>query len=160
MASVGYNIVDGYDKWHNLTPTEAVTGRPGEWVDFADGRLRLQSLTEVEDLTDGTGQPVDLPASVRVWRAVIEIDAPVDASLEACDIELQDVRGDTYAADPDELADADIEPFYGCLRPFDGPETGPFTVTATFITPRVAVKGIRVTVGTELPRYAWLTPPA
>jgi len=32
-------------------------------------------------------------------------------------------------------------------------------VTATFLTPAVPVTGIRVTVASELPRYAWLTPP-
>jgi hypothetical protein len=160
VAAVGYNIVDGYDKWHNQRPTEAVSGPPGEWVEYAAGRLRLRSLAEVDGLTDVAGRPIDLPSTVRVWQAVIEIDAPDDAPLEVCEIRLQDAAGDTYAADPAELAAADVESFYGCLRPFDAPPTGPFTVTATFLTPVVEVSGIRVTVTTELPRYAWLTPPA
>ena len=159
MGAVGYNIVDGYEKWAKLTPTQAVSGQPGAWVDFADARLRLRSLEEVDGLTDWTGRPLDLPPTVRVWQAVIEIDAPSGARIEACDVVLQDVTGDTYEADPDELDDADIEPFYGCLRPSSGPATGPYTVTPSFITPAVEVVGVRVTLGTELPRYAWLTPP-
>jgi hypothetical protein len=159
VGSVGYNIVDGYDKWQNQTPREAVTASPGEWVEFGGGRLRLRSLEEVDVPTDYLGRPIDLPSAVRVWQAVLDIDAPEDASLEACEVRLQDAAGDTYTANPAELSDADIESFYGCLRPFDAPETGPFTVTATFLTPAVPVTGIRVTVASELPRYAWLTPP-
>jgi hypothetical protein len=159
VAAVGYNIVDGYDKWHNQRPGEAVSAPAGEWVEYADGRLRLQSLEEVDGLTDHAGRPVELPSAVRVWQAVIDIDAPAEAPLEVCEIRLQDTAGDTYSPNPAELADADIESFYGCLRPFDAPETGPYTVTATFLTPVVEVSGIRVTVGTELPRYVWLTAP-
>lgn len=159
MASVGPYIIDGYDKWHNLMPTEPVRGVNGQWVEYADGRLRLQSLTELEDLTNRSGRPLALPPTVHVWQAVIEIDAPAETSLGGCDITLRDVAGDTYSADPAELDDADIEPYYGCLRPLDGPETGPFTVTATFVAPTTLVTGVRVILSTELPRYAWLTPP-
>jgi hypothetical protein len=159
VGAVGYNIVDGYDKWYKLTPSEAVSAPSGEWVAYADGRLRLRSLTQVDELTDWAGRPIDLPSTVRVWQAVIEVDAPDDARLRACDVLLQDATGDTYQADPAELANADIEPFYRCLRPTDGPETGPYTITATFITPEVPVSGVRVTLGSEFPRYAWLTLP-
>lgn len=159
VASVGYDIVDGYERWRKFTATEAVSSGPGEWVAYSDGRLRLRSLTEVDSLTDRQGRPVDIPSGVQVWQAVIEIDAPAGTRLRACDdILLEDAAGRTYTADPAELDAADLE-YYDCFPLIDVPEGETYTVTATFVTPGGPVSGVRVVVVSELPRYAWLTPP-
>jgi hypothetical protein len=158
-AAVGHDIIDGYDKWHKLLPTESVTGPSGQWVSFGGGRLRLQSVNEIHDLKDYEGKPFPLPSNVDVWQATIEIDAPDDAALLGCQIALQDSAGDTYGENPEELSGADINDF-GCTRPTGAPTTGTYTVVASFVTPATDVSGVRVTVPTELPRYAWLTAPA
>ena len=153
--TIGPDIPDWRTMWKGTDPTEPVTAASGQWLDFGGGRLRLRTLRPVRALTTYDGHPFTLPATLQVWQATIEVDVPNDdVPLGSCEILLADSRGRTYDANPSELRGADLDP-PSCLRPYEGPKTGPFTTVATFVTPGAPPEGVRVTVVSEAPRYAW-----
>ncbi|GAA1736983.1 hypothetical protein [Luedemannella helvata] len=158
VATIAPDLGDAYDRWFPTGPTERVSGANGQWVSFGGGRLRLVSLQRAVALRTHSGRPVTLPATVQVWQATLEIDAGRDAPLEGCTLFLEDARGRTFSANPNELSDVDVDRVYGCSRPYGGPESGPFTIVAAFVASS-APSAVRVTLASELPRYAWLTAP-
>jgi hypothetical protein len=145
-------------RWGGHEPTQPVAGAHGQWVTYAGGKVRLTKLAEAT-LTDYGGKPFTLPDDVQIWQATLEFDVVGDdADLNGCNIILEDERGRTYDSNPPDLSGADID-YASCLRPTLGPKDKPFSTVATFVTGGTQARGVRIIVGTETPRYAWLTPP-
>ncbi|MFC7484922.1 hypothetical protein ACFQX7_39555 [Luedemannella flava] len=157
VTALGPELPELYRKWHNTKPNERVHVAGGQWASFGGGRIRLISLKRAPALTTYEGRPYTPPVTMQIWQATVEVDVTEDADLEGCDFSVADARGRVFSASPQELNGVDVDRA-SCLRLFDAPKTGPFTVVATFATSALP-QGLRVTVGTELPRYLWLTAP-
>jgi hypothetical protein len=147
---------DGYARYRASRPREPVTASRGGWVTFAGARMRLVELVPAGDLADFGGRPVPLPEGTRAWRARIAFEAPRTAPVAGCRLTLEDTAGRTFEAGPAELQGARI-PFAGCApEPADGASPA-FETVAHFLLPTAArPAAVRVTVATQLPRYARL----
>jgi hypothetical protein len=151
-------VHDAYDQFWNTAPRTPVTGAAGGWVTFDGADLRLVGLAPDTDPTDELGTPFPVPSGVTIWRASISFRNAGPTSLLGCDLRLVDPTGTTYEANPDELTDLGVD-FATCSPDSTGKPPATWTTVVYFVAPSTAhPDAVRVTVDTQLPRYALLTP--
>lgn len=150
---------DGWDLYNRIEAHEAVTAGADGWVTYSGARMRLVELAPATGLKNYREQPFTPPKGVRVWRATLAFETPDPKALSACGIELEDRAGRRYSDAPDELSGAADLPYPSCA-PEDENTPSPYQTFAYFALPESATPAaIRIIRGTELPRYAHLTPP-
>jgi hypothetical protein len=163
-------VNDAYDRWFHLEPIVPVNGSHGAWADYADGRMRLLELAQV-DIQNHSKKPVTVPGA-RVWRARAAFDTPTGDTYGGCKVKLEDAEGRTFDDRPQEISSAALSYDYGCTPPSDlgaKPSARPtpsgggrvrFDNTYYFVLPASArAVAVRVFLATKAPRYARLTAP-
>lgn len=149
-------VKEGLDLFNRVEAHEAVNPGPDGWVSYSGARIRLAELVPTTDLKRYNGEPFQIPAGTRIWRATITFDAPKADAVSGCFISLEDREGRTFGSTPEELAGAKL-PYPGCT-PDDENTPSPFQTVAVFLLPETATPAaVRVTRPTEMPRYARLT---
>ena len=148
----------------------APTSHEDHWVTFASARMRLVELSEETTLPTYDDKTVAAPSGMRTVKAVLEFDGLV-GDLGGCRLFLESTAGERYSEKPVELTSVDSVslPDGGCA-----PEDPPFGATPApsprpsdarstwrtvcyFVMPLDAYpSAVRVTLVTELPRYALL----
>jgi hypothetical protein len=153
-------VRDGWDNFWKGQPKVPVTGSAGGWVDFASARMRVVHLSHPDELRTSSGRVVTLPDQVRAWRATIGFSTTNLDAIGGCTITLEATDGARYAANPAELSDLYLT-FASCSPQDSAASPAPtFQVTAYFVLPRsTQPAAVRITVPTQLPRYARLLPP-
>jgi hypothetical protein len=150
------------------------------WVSFSDARMRLVELSEESTLPTYDDRTTPAPAGLRVVRAVIEFDGvPENPGLQGCRLFLESTAGEQYSEKPTELTSVDTVslPHGGCTpeTDFSAPTASPspgasskptpipsgargtWRTVCYFAMPLTAYpSGVRVSIATELPRYALL----
>lgn len=156
-------IKDFYHQYWFDKPHQPVNSTRGGWVDYADARMRLISLSPVDDVEDYSGKPVTFPGGARVWHGTLELAAQNPDDMYGCRVSLESSGGSTFQNDPSELGqvDADLRD-QGCApdilaKPAPG---AAYRTNVYFLLPDTARPvAVRITFETQLPRYARLTPP-
>jgi hypothetical protein len=154
-ALVGPFVDTAYRQFFETTPRISVDGTGGAWASFAGGRMRLLKLETVDSAT---------VSGARVWHALVGYEAPAASAsdspkLGGCRVFLEDGQGRTFSADPVELSSARLDSGLGCSAPSDGQTQ--YEISYYFVLPTGArAAALRITVATETPRYARLTPPS
>jgi hypothetical protein len=145
-ALIGPFVDTAYRDLFRSEPRIAIDGPGGAWATFAGGRMRLLKLETVPSFTVN---------GARVWHALVGYDA---STLGGCTVVLEDGDGRTFGADPVELSGANLDGDLGCGAPSDGATR--YELSYYFVLPAGArAAALRITVPTETPRYARLTPP-
>ncbi|MEN3309505.1 MAG: hypothetical protein V7603_5707 [Micromonosporaceae bacterium] len=159
-AALFPSVRDGYDQFWKNRPRVPVTASPGGWVAFAGARMRVLQLTHPDELRTSSGRVVTLPDQVRSWRATIEFATAHPDAIGGCTIALEATGGALYAANPAELDDLYLT-IAGCAPQDSTATPAPtFQVAVYFVLPKSALPAaVRITLRTELPNYARLTPP-
>lgn len=164
-----------YDSFLRSGEREAVTPGAQHWVTYADTRMRLVEMSEETTLPTYDGKTVPAPPGLRVVKAVLEFDGiPDDQSMWACRLFLESTAGERYGEKPTELTSVETVslPDGGCVpddRPAPGPSGSPapkplpsgvrgqWRTVSYFALPLTAYpSGVRVSIASELPRYALL----
>jgi hypothetical protein len=145
------------------------------WVTFSGTRMRLVELSEESTLPTYDGKTTPAPPGLRVVKAVLEFDGiPDDQSMWACRLFLESTAGERYGEKPTELTSVDTVslPDGGCV-PDDSPAPVPsgsaapsplpsgvraqWRTVCYFALPLTAYpSAVRVSIASELPRYALL----
>jgi hypothetical protein len=150
---------DAYEQFWTSQPRTPVAGTPGGWVAYGGARIRIVDLVAVADPRTSSGRPVLLPAQVRAWRVRLEFTTARPESIGGCSISLEASNGARYAANPAELSDLLL---FTLCTPDSSLATPPpvYQVVAYFVLPAgVRPSAVRITVPTQLPRFARLAPP-
>lgn len=151
---IALDRTDFYERFLNGQPRTAVTGAPADWVTYSGARMRLVALSATEDLLDANAKLVKLPAALKAWQAVIEIQVDDQRNMANCEILLEDSAGRLFGARPDELA-AVRTPVPTCDA--EDKALNAYQVTAFFVAPADAQPiAIRVMRAPALPDYARL----
>lgn len=154
--ALGPSVKDGLDLYNRVDAHEAVLPGGDGWVAYADARIRLVSFEPVTDLETRSGEPFTPPANTKVWKATIAFDAASKDAVIGCNLALEDSQGRHFSANPTELAGTGGARFPACT-PEDDNAPSPWQVELYFVTPASAQpEAVRVTRGTQLPRYARL----
>jgi hypothetical protein len=116
----------------------------------------VENEVEVDDLL-GFGDDT-LPDGVKIWRAVLAIDAPRGGDndfVSLCDAWLEDAAGHQYGKNPSELRGAPH--LFGPCSADDDDEPAPFTTTLVFLLPaETRPTALVLTWIDQLPRYVRL----
>jgi hypothetical protein len=138
-------------------PRSAVAAAPSEWVSYSGAKLRLLALSPTADLYDANAKRIKLTDSVKVWKAVVEVEVQDQRNLEGCELSLEDSTGRVFGSSPSELAGASI-PAPTCTA--EDKVLSTYQVTIFFATPADAKPvAIRVVRREALPGYARLVAP-
>jgi hypothetical protein len=123
--------------------------------------MRLAELAPATDLKDDLGQPVTLPAQLKLWRARISFSTTKPDSIGGCQVRLQDTKGATYTLDSKLEFQYNIPFSAGCLADSLAATPPPtFDTEQYFLLPRTAQPAaIWITLVTQEPRYARLIAP-
>jgi hypothetical protein len=158
---------------------EAVTPGAGHWVEFSDTRMRLVELADEKVLPTYDDKTTPAPSGLRVVRVVLEFDgSPENLGLQACRLFLESTAGERYSEKPTELTNVDKVslPDGGCTpedtrfdtrspapgaspkpSPIPSGARGTWRTVCYFAMPLTAYpSGVRVSIASELPRYAVL----
>ncbi len=134
--------------------TAVVAAAPADWVTYSGARLRLLALTPTADLYDANAKRIKLADSIKVWKAVVDVDVTDQRNLADCQLSLEDSTGRIFSAHPDELAGASI-PVPACTA--EDKVLTTYQVTIFFVTPTDAKPvAVRVVRKEALPAYARL----
>jgi hypothetical protein len=156
-ATIGLNVGDVYDTYWKGKPREPVKPGADGWVSFGGARMRLADLAPAADLQTFGGKAFTPPGGSAVWKATLAFDTAKPDSIGGCDIELEDSSGRTFGANPSELTSTEAG-FASCLPDFGAAKTAKYQTVAYFVTPSSArPSAIRITLRTQLPRYARLS---
>jgi hypothetical protein len=151
-------LPDAYDEYWKSQPRKPIGAAAGQWVSFAGARMRLTELAEAKDVVDYDRHPFTVGHGVRIWRARLAFDTPDPDAIGGCRIQAEDGTGRTFDTNPSELSGAHI-PYAGCSPDTDKSPGPAFETVAYFVLPAGASPvAVRVTLLTQLPRYARLTP--
>jgi hypothetical protein len=159
VATFAFQIPEMYASYWKSEPREPVSapGGTGGTVTYAGARMRLASLAPVTDLTTHDRQPFQPPSGTRVWQATIEFEAAGADAIGGCSLYLEDDQGRTYESNPSELSSARVG-YASCLRDIPATPSPTFQTVAYFVLPASArATAVRITIVTQLPRYARLT---
>jgi hypothetical protein len=160
-----------YDNF--LARQERTPVLPGaeHWVSFSSSRMRLVELSEETTLPTYDDKTTPAPPGLRVVRAVLEFDgSPLNSGLLGCRLFVESTTGERYSEKPTELTNVDLVslPDGGCTpeseyTPSPKPDPTPSGARRTwrtvcyFAMPLTAYpSAVRVSIATELPRYALL----
>ena len=166
-ALIGPFVDTAYRDFFQSEPRVPVAGTSGAWVSFAGGRMRLLQLETVVPVDYGK-KPITVTGA-KVWHARVGYDAPAESSkFGGCRVFLEDAEGRTFSADPVELSGADVDSDLGCGAPTLSASPPPsagalvqYEISYYFVLPASArAAALRITVATETPRFARLTPPS
>jgi hypothetical protein len=164
-----------YDTFLRTQEREAVTPGTQHWVSYAGLRMRLVELSEETTLPTYDDKTTPAPPGLRVVKAVLEFDGiPDDQVVWACRLFLESTAGERYSEKPTELTSVDTVslPDGGCV-PDDNPSPAPsgsptpspvssgvraqWRTVCYFALPLTAYpSAVRVSIASELPRYALL----
>lgn len=152
----------------------------GRWVTFSDTRMRLVELSDESTLPTYDDRTTPAPSGFRVVKAVLEFDGvPDNQGLQACRLFLESTAGERYSEKPTELTSVDTVslPDGGCTpetdysiptasaspgaspkpSPIPSGARGTWRTVCYFAMPLTAYpSGVRVSIASELPRYALL----
>lgn len=163
-----------YDSFLRLQEREPVVPGAQHWVDFHGARMRLVELSQESTLPTYDDKTTAAPSGLRVVRAVLEFDGvPDDIGLGGCRLFLESTTGERYGEKPTELTSVDSVslPDGGCTpeteysapsaspapSPLPSGARGTWRTVCYFAMPLTAYpSAVRVTIATELPRYALL----
>jgi hypothetical protein len=123
-----------------------------------DYRVRVMEFAPVDneleiDKLVGFGQDAP-PGNVRIWRAMVSIDAPRDdnSTINLCDSWLEDEAGRRYAKNPSELRG--VPHVFGACSPDIEDQPSPYTTTLIYLLPAEArPASVVLTWVDRLPRY-------
>ncbi|GIH10169.1 hypothetical protein Rhe02_82360 [Rhizocola hellebori] len=151
---VALDRTDFYGQQINGQPKAGVSAAPAEWVSYSKARLRLVNMAATTDLYDTAGKPLKMPADLKTWRAVIEIQVDNQKDLADCEISLEDSEGRLFGTRPYELANLKM-PTPTCTA--EDTALNAYQVTVFFIAPADAKPvAVRVVRAAALPGYARL----
>jgi hypothetical protein len=155
-ASLFTGMREMYEAFWSSQPRVPVTAEAGGWVGLGGARMRLVELAETGRPPDQPGWPASLPAGVRSWRATLEF-AGNSEDLAGCTIELETSGGAIYAADPAELGRIG----FAICTPEDNASAATMRRLTVYFLVSASTQpvAVRVTVVTQLPRYARLPSP-
>jgi hypothetical protein len=154
FTMVALDRTDFYGRALDSQPRAAIDAASPAWVSYSGAQIRLLALSPTSDLYDTNAKPVDLPGTVRAWKASIEIQVIDQSNLEDCQILLEDENGRLFGAHPDELAGVRI-PVPSCTAEDKG--LNAYQVTVFFLAPAIAEPvAVRVVSARALPSYARL----
>jgi hypothetical protein len=157
FAIVALDRTGFYSQSLNGTPRDAISAAPSDWVNFSGAKLRLLNLTATADIYDAEAKTVKLPAEVKAWKTVIEIQVSDQRTLTDCELSLEDSAGRFFGMRPDELASVRM-PAPTCTAEDMGLNT--YQVTVFFVAPADAKPvAVRVVRRAALPGYARLVAP-
>jgi hypothetical protein len=103
-----------------------------------------------------------LPASVKVWRLILSVDAPPDSFVGQCAIRLDDdATGRSYAMGPSELSgEGSLHSNKDGCYADDDEQPAPFTATTYFLLPaETRPSAIVIAWDSRLPRFVRLPVP-
>jgi len=153
LPGMNYGLL--YERNVTLMPREPIPGTIGHPVQYADARLRLVSVEQVEPTPEVVGRTHTLPAGLVIWRSVMAVEAPPESNIILAEIELEDAAGRRYSNSPSELHGFDTFRLTG-LSPdsVDNPRPNPYTSTSYFVLPEgTQPVALRIIYEPELPRY-------
>jgi hypothetical protein len=154
FAVVALDRTDFYGQQLNGLPRAGVSAAPADWVSFSKARLRLVNMAPTTDLYDTAGKPMKMPAELKTWRAVIEIQVDNQKDLADCEMSLEDSDGRLFGTRPYELANLRM-PTPTCTA--EDTALNAYQVTVFFVTPTDAKPvAVRVVRAAALPSYARL----
>lgn len=160
-----------YDTFLKLQERTPVLPSAEHWVTFSDARMRLVELSDESTLPTYDDKTTPAPPGLRVVKAVLEFDgSPENKGLQGCRLFLESTAGERYSEKPVELTNVDLVslPDGGCtpeteFTPTPKPNPTPSDARRTwrtvcyFAMPLTAYpSAVRVSIATELPRYAVL----
>lgn len=164
-----------FDSFLRGQEREAVTPGAEHWVTYAGTRMRLVEMSQERTLPTYNGKTVPAPPGLRIMKAVLEFDGvPDDQSMWACRLFLESTDGERFGEKPTELTSVDTVslPDGGCVpenNPVPAPSGSPapsplpsgvraqWRTVCYFAMPLTAYPiGVRVSIVSELPRYALL----
>jgi hypothetical protein len=153
-----FNADAFYGRNYRAQPKEPVpvdgTGRAA----LDDYAVRIMELAPVEneleiDQLMGFGQSAP-PSSVKIWRAMLAIDAPRDdtSTVFSCESWLEDAAGRRYGVNPTEIGHAPH--VFGACNPDNEDQPTPYTTTMVFLLPaETRPTSLVLTWLDRLPRY-------
>jgi len=96
-----------------------------------------------------------LPASVKVWRLILSVEAPAGSFVGQCAIRLNDAAGRSYAMGPSELSgEGSLHSGKDGCYPDDKEQPSPFTATTFFLLPaETRPSAIVIAWESRLPRF-------
>lgn len=155
FAAAALDRTDFFGKQIAGQPRSAVVAAAsGDWVTYSGAKLRLVALAPTADLYDANAKRIKLADSIKVWKAVVDVDVTDQQNLADCQLSLEDSAGRTFSAHPDELAGASI-PTPSCTA--EDKVLSTYQVTVFFVTPTDAKPvAVRVVRKQALPAYARL----
>jgi hypothetical protein len=145
-------------------PHVPVAAGRGGWVPYANARIRLDQIAELNAPADRSGRPVDL-AGGQVWQAPATFETAEADGLTGCLVYLEDASGRRYGERPAELTTVNLPPgSAGCTRPArpgaSAPPAGQYQLSFFFLLPPDATPAaFFVGVPTAYPSYAHLPRP-
>lgn len=154
FAIVALDRTDFFGQQINGQPRAGVSAAPADWVTFSKARLRLVAMAATTDLYDTAGKPMKVPAELKTWKAVIEIQVDNQNDLADCEISLEDSEGRLFGTRPYELANLKM-PTPACTA--EDTALNAYQVIVFFIAPADAKPvAVRVVRRAALPSYARL----
>jgi hypothetical protein len=157
FAVAGLDRTGFFEKRVFGQPRSAVEAAPSEWASYSGAKLRLLALSPTTDLYDANAKRIKLADSVKVWKAVVEVEVADQRNLEGCQLSLEDSAGRLFSSSPNELAGASI-PAATCTA--EDKVLSTYQVTIFFATPADAKPvAVRVVRREALPGYARLVAP-
>jgi len=158
-AMFAFDYKNFYTEFWGNQPHEPITASVNSWVQLDQARMRLVDFAPVPQVKDFLGDPVQLPAGTKVWKAVVEFDVPDSKAVMGCEITLADSTQRLFGAGPRELDKADL-PIPSCDPDFDHENAKDYQNTFYFIAPADAKPAaVHITRSTQLPKYVNLTVP-
>jgi hypothetical protein len=150
-----FNAGGFYRANYTLRPMEPVPVDGTGLARLDDYAIRLIEVAPVENPVDVKGllgfggRP--LPASVKIWRVLLSIEAPKDSFVNLCKMSLEDAEGRLYAFGPSELHGGPVVD--GCY-PDNDDQPQPYTSTSIYLLPAESrPTAVRITWIDRLPRY-------
>lgn len=145
-----------WDVWRSQ-PRLPSTVTQQQWVTFVGAQIRLAEFGKATEVLGYSNKPLELPAGVTVWKAVLEFKAPDQEAIAGCEISLEDSQNRTYGRGADELISVRGQSFVSCTKPQEQ-KSSEYATTVLFLTP-VGVEPVAVQIRwpLQLPRYLRLS---
>jgi hypothetical protein len=145
-----------YEGNYSAQPKQPVPVDGTGLAQLGDYRVRVMSFAPVENEIEiskliGFGQD-EPPANVRIWRALVSIDAPNDSTVSECKTWIEDASGRRYGQNPSELRG--VPHVFGACTADDDKQPSPYTTTLIFLLPAEGRPASLVLTWLDrLPRY-------
>jgi hypothetical protein len=132
-AILSLHFSDAYEQYWLRQPNEPVAAAEQGWASYGGAQMRLVELGPAGDLKDYGGKPVQLPPSVRAWRAVIEFRVSSADAVAGCRLSLEDDTARVYDVGPAELSRART-PIPTCTAPAGSQPSADYQSVVYFVT--------------------------